>query len=104
MSLIARARSSAPPAAILARSAYATLLEPALRAIDLNGDGVISADEIGAATGRACAWAVRRCEAAAALCQSTAASARRIKPVRALLDLTDADEWVVEQVKKVLGK
>ena len=44
----------------------------------------------------ACKTAADGFERVAALCSRAAGSARSVKPVRALLDLTDVDEWIAQ--------
>jgi hypothetical protein len=86
-----------PPAALLSRAVYSRGLMPILSMLDTNGDGLLSADELAAAVAASCAWITQQVGTCVAWCRGAVRTVRRAKPIRAVLDLTDADEWVVQQ-------
>mmetsp|Transcript_41998 Transcript_41998/g.104492 ORF Transcript_41998/g.104492 Transcript_41998/m.104492 type:complete len:384 (+) Transcript_41998:18-1169(+) len=104
LAFVAHTRSSAPPAALLIGSAYHHLVRPIRRAIDLDGDGSLEADELISAVSRFCAWAGSRLETTAALIRSLAVRARTVTPVRALLDLCEIDDFILGVWRSALRK
>ena len=93
-----RRRSSVPPLAALAGTS-ARVLGVLAAALGAPRPNVVATTEAATAL---CHWLLGRAVAAAAGCASISQIARTIKPLRALLDLTESDSWAVDTLKAAL--